>query len=72
MYRNAAQQKNCTRPTVQNAFGAWASSLMKPSFLPSCDFWRSKPWNSAYSFGGISFTFIKVYRTQRMRMAAPQ
>ena len=72
MYRKAAQQKNCTRPTVQKVLGALPRSLNRPS--PFSSFWvaGSMPWNSAYSFGGISFTRKKVYSTQRMRMAAPQ
>ena len=60
MYRKAAQQKNCTRPTVQKVFGALTSSLIRPSRGSDFCFSTSIPWNSAYSFGGISFTFTKV------------
>ena len=56
MYRNAAQQKNCTRPTVQKVFGASTRSFISPLSDFFSWFWRSMPWNSAYSFGGISFT----------------
>ena len=58
MNMKANQQKNWTKPTVQKAFGAFTSSftILIFSFFSS----SVMPWYSAYSAGGISFTFTVV------------
>ena len=62
IYMKAAQQKNCTRPTVQKAEGASRSKAMKPfsSALALALALASMPWNSAYSCGLSSLTVAKV------------
>ena len=54
----AAQQKNCTSPTLQNAEGASLRSRMMFTF--SSFNGLSSPCYSAYSLGGISFTLTVV------------
>ena len=58
MNMKANQQKNCTKPTVQNAFGAFTKSFSMLVFSFSSS--AVMPWYSAYSAGGISFTFTEV------------
>ena len=74
MKRNAAQQKNWTRPISQNAAGALTRSVTMPgssafSLLSASD--SSMPLYSLYSAGAHSLTFSVVYMTHSMRMAAP-
>ena len=68
IYRNAAQQKNCTSPTRQKVAGAFFSRVIQLALL---SLFPLAGLYCAYSCGFHSRTFTTVYITHSMSIAAP-